>query len=190
MPSSDPNALNASGLTPAQSKALPTRQPTGEESKILEHIKELYRCAPTNDSFSIYSQTAIFHDPIGYADGLGPVRAQFEGLPKLFKGGATIDKFEVLESGNGGNLRTILINQDVTYYLKERPSDPTKTVNSLLTLERDGSGLITKHSEEWDHKRETTSEDGFFGTLNEWRKKATAAATGVFVGKEEKDHSK
>jgi hypothetical protein len=39
MPSSDPTKLNAAGLTPDQSKALPKRQPTAEEEKILTHIK-------------------------------------------------------------------------------------------------------------------------------------------------------
>lgn len=232
MPSSDPNALNASGLTPAQSKALPTRQPTAEESKILGHIKEVSRwvdlfsrspsflldewkdewkslggrgrrglswiyhsrligCVffasftdarppptPTRSTLSSPSSTTPLatrrvRAPSGrslmgclvsstdrrsrQAKGRGERRAapsnqtyhhSLPFSPELFKGGATIDKFEVLENGNGGNLKTILVNQDVTYYLKERPSDPTKTVNSLLTLERDGAGLIVKHSEE------------------------------------------
>jgi len=34
--------------------------------------------------------------------------------------------------------------------------------------------LTGRHDEEWDGKPNTTSEDGFFGALNEFRKKATA----------------
>jgi hypothetical protein len=34
--------------------------------------------------------------------------------------------------------------------------------------------LTSRHDEEWDGKPNTTSEDGFFGALNEFRKKATA----------------
>lgn len=34
--------------------------------------------------------------------------------------------------------------------------------------------LTLRHDEEWDGKPNTTSEDGFFGALNEFRKKATA----------------
>ena len=34
--------------------------------------------------------------------------------------------------------------------------------------------IADRHDEEWDGKPNTTSEDGFFGALNEFRKKATA----------------
>lgn len=34
--------------------------------------------------------------------------------------------------------------------------------------------LTHSHDEEWDAQPNTTSEDGFFGALNEMRKKATA----------------
>ena len=56
-------------------------------------------------------------------------------------------------------------------YLK---ASPTKTINSLLTLERNQDGLITCHTEEWNHDRETDSSDGFMGKLNEIRKIAAA----------------
>lgn len=57
---------------------------------------------------------------------------------------------EALGSAAGDERAHFVFSQPLSTkdYLKERPSDPTKTVNSLLTLERDGSGLITKHSEE------------------------------------------
>lgn len=102
--------------------------------------------------------------------------------PRLISSPLRPSRFNVLEQPNGGNLKTILVDQDVTCecdpllhlarldahsrpgrpqdYMKERPSEPTKTVNSLLTLERGSDGLITRHTEEWDHKKETTSEDG------------------------------
>lgn len=41
MPSSDPEALNASGLTPVQSKALKERSVEPHESKIIEAVKEV-----------------------------------------------------------------------------------------------------------------------------------------------------
>lgn len=58
-----------------------------------------------------------------------------------------------------------------------------QTVNSLLTLKLDQSNKVTHHQEEWDHKRETTSDDGFFGMLNEERKKITASVTAKLMGK-------
>ena len=59
-----------------------------------------------------------------------------------------------------------------------------QTVNSLLTLLTNEQHLVTRHTEEWDHKRETSREDGFFGMLNEHRKRATAGITGLFVSQE------
>jgi len=50
-------------------------------------------------------------------------------------------------------------------------------VNSLVTLHVDPkTNLITEHQEEWDAKKNTTGEDGFFGKINELRKKFTAEA--------------
>ena len=50
-----------------------------------------------------------------------------------------------------------------------------KTLNSLLTLHTNEQQKVTRHIEEWDHKRDANKEDGFFGLLNEQRKKITAA---------------
>lgn len=58
-----------------------------------------------------------------------------------------------------------------------------QTVNSLLTVETNDQHLVTSHTEEWNHQKETNREDGFFGMLNEQRKKATAGITDMFVGK-------
>lgn len=58
-----------------------------------------------------------------------------------------------------------------------------QTVNSLLTIETNSAHQVVRHTEEWDHKRETTKEDGFFGMLNEYRKKFTANTTGAFLSK-------
>lgn len=57
-----------------------------------------------------------------------------------------------------------------------------QVVNSLLTIETNAEHKVTRHTEEWNHKKETTSDDGFLGMLNEQRKKLTASVTGAFVG--------
>lgn len=66
----------------------------------------------------------------------------------------------------------------------ERPINEVilQTVNSLLTIETDQSHRIVRHTEEWDHKHEPTSEDGFWGSIQEFRKKLTADTTALFVG--------
>lgn len=45
MPSSDPNAQNASGLTPNESKGLKERQAEAHESQVIQSIKEVGRMA-------------------------------------------------------------------------------------------------------------------------------------------------
>jgi hypothetical protein len=55
-----------------------------------------------------------------------------------------------------------------------------------LTIKTNDEHLVTSHTEEWNHNKQTTSEDGFFGMLNEQRKKATARITDVFVGADPK----
>ncbi|KII93629.1 hypothetical protein PLICRDRAFT_399373 [Plicaturopsis crispa FD-325 SS-3] len=179
----DPNA-NASGLTPEVSRALEERteklQP--HEERIVRAIKEMYGCKPQADTFDVYTTDGVFHDPVGYAQGAASVRAQFVGLAKLFPR-ADLPKFRVLANPLGVPDSTILIDQDVAYYRNAESKEPTKTVNSLLTLETDGAHLVTRHTEEWDHNKQTLSEDGFFGMLNEARKKTTAGLTDMFVGK-------
>lgn len=66
----------------------------------------------------------------------------------------------------------------MTYY---RKGEKFKTVNSLLTFERNASGKVVRHTEEWDHNKVTDSSDGFLGSLNEWRKKAMADIIGTAV---------
>ncbi|RDX51918.1 hypothetical protein OH76DRAFT_1345888 [Lentinus brumalis] len=182
MPSNDPNAKNASGLTPSETKGLRERQPEASEEKILEGIKELYSSKPTERTYEIYAPDAVFHDPVGIAEGVKSIRAQFNGLAKLFPR-ADIPSFRVLENPPSVAKSTILIDQDVAYY-RDPKGEPTKIVNSLLTLETNGMHQVVRHTEEWDHRRETSREDGFFGMLNEQRKKATAGFTGLFVSQE------
>jgi hypothetical protein len=50
--------------------------------------------------------------------------------------------------------------------------------------------LTSRHDEEWDGKPNTTSEDGFFGALNEFRKKATASMVKMGVDTTPADQKK
>ncbi|KAJ3477059.1 hypothetical protein NLI96_g10725 [Meripilus lineatus] len=117
-------------------------------------------------SYSIYTKDAVFHDPVGIAQGVESIRAQFNGLAKLFPR-ADIPRFRILENPPSVPTNVILIDQD--------------TVNSLLTLETNDSHQVTRHTEEWNHKHESTKDDGFIGMLNEERKKMTANLTAMLV---------
>ncbi|KAL0951629.1 hypothetical protein HGRIS_008310 [Hohenbuehelia grisea] len=176
---------NAAGLKPFETKALKERAPKDHESKIIQSLKEMYSCQPTENTFDIYARDAVFHDPIGIAEGLDSVRAQFIGLKKIFPR-ADIPKFRVLEAPASVPTNVILIDQDVAYY-RDPQKSPTKTVNSLLTLETNDAHQVTRHTEEWDHSKTTSADDGFLGMLNEQRKKLTASLTNMVVGKDAKE---
>jgi len=185
MSSSNNEPKNASGLTASQSKALTERTAEPNEEKIIYAIQEMYSCLAKESTFDIYTQDAVFHDPIGIAEGKGSIRAQFVGLAKIFEK-AEILKFRILSNPSEVPSTTILIDQDVAYYRKSS-SSPFKTMNSLLTIKTNDEHLVTSHTEEWNHNKETTSDDGFIGMLNEHRKKATARITNIFIGDQPKN---
>ncbi|KAI0257072.1 hypothetical protein BJV78DRAFT_1272199 [Lactifluus subvellereus] len=177
---------NASGLTPDQTRALLERSvdaiANSLEARIIRALRELYSGRPQNSSYEIYTRDAIFHDPIGIARGIDSIRAQFDALPKLFPR-CEIRKLRVLENPPGTPANLLLIDQDVAYFRNAETASPFKVVNSLLTLQLDDAHQVTRHTEEWDHRRETTADDGFLGMLNEHRKKMTAAVTNIFMSK-------
>lgn len=77
----------------------------------------------------------------------------------------------------------ISLSQD--YHFKTGGS---KIVDSLITYHVDPTTrLITRHEEEWDAEKNKTSEDGFFGKIQELRKKATAGMINTFVDSTPKD---
>lgn len=176
------NNLNATGLSPRESKNLKSRSEREDEKTIIRCLKELYSCKPSEKSYEMYAENATFHDPLSIATPLTKIKSQFNGMPKMFSS-STIDKFEVLESPATlptppGPDQFTVINQDVTYY---RNGDKLKTLNSLITLERDPQGKVIRHTEEWSHDKVTDKSDGFFGQLNEWRKVLAAEVIAKLV---------
>ncbi|KAF8274031.1 hypothetical protein EI94DRAFT_1714571 [Lactarius quietus] len=175
---------NASGLTPDQTRALPERtvNPDAPEARILRSLQELYSCKPQKISYEIYTHDAVFYDPIGIARGVDAIRAQFDAFPKLFPR-SDIQKLRVLKNPPGTPDSLLLIDLDVAYFRNAQAASPFKVVNSLLTLQLDDTHLVIRHTEEWNHKCETTADDGFLGMLNEHRKKMTAGSTKEFMSK-------
>jgi len=56
-------------------------------------------------------------------------------------------------------------------------------LNSLLTITLDDSNKIQTRTEEWNHHKSASKNDGFLGMLNEERKKITANLTELLVQK-------
>ncbi|EEB90929.1 hypothetical protein MPER_10801 [Moniliophthora perniciosa FA553] len=177
--------LNAAGLEPAQSKALQERELQPHEKPIAQAIKEMYSCSPTEATFSVYDPQGVFQDPIGIATGVESIRAQFIGLTRLFPR-ADITKFRILTNPPSVAATTLLIDQDVAYFRDPKADKPTKASFAIVFTLSEGYKIL-QHTEEWDHSKSTTSEDGFFGMLNEHRKKITASLTDkIYGGKDPK----
>ncbi|ORY26325.1 hypothetical protein BCR39DRAFT_470405 [Naematelia encephala] len=117
------------------------RQPSSEEKALIEDVLNLYQLNPITAAYARYSENATFHDPIGLAEGLESVKAQFNGMPKIFsssitKGYKVLDNPEVKPP-------SIQFSLSQLYKLKLPPTE--KLVNSLITLHVDpSSNLIVK----------------------------------------------
>ena len=159
---------------------LSTRQATAKEQPIIDEILSLYQCKPTEKSYSHYRSDAVFHDPVSIAKGLESIKSQFNGMPKLFERSDT-QKCEVLDTKE----QAIVLNLTQHYVFKGGKT-PEKTLNSKITLELDGEGMIKHHEEEWDHQPNKTADDGFMGKLQEWRKKAGAKMVEMGVSSDPK----
>lgn len=70
-------------------KNLPTREPSADESKIIQDILSLYQCNPSEKAYSHYTETAQFRDPVSIAKGKSQIQAQFNGMPKIFSSSET-----------------------------------------------------------------------------------------------------
>jgi hypothetical protein len=153
---------------------LKTRQASATEQPIIDEILSLYQCKPTEKSYSHYRKDAVFHDPVSIAQGLDSIKSQFNGMPKIFERSDT-QKCEVLDSSHAKDQHTNSIVLNLTqHYVFKGSKTPEKTLNSKVTLQLDGEGMIKHHEEEWDHKPNATGDDGFMGKMQEWRKKAGA----------------
>ena len=152
-----------------------SRTPTASERQLIDDILLLYQLKPSEQAYSHYAPTAVFHDPVSIAKGLDSVKSQFNGMPKLFAQ-STTQKCDVLVDAPPNALALSLIQ----HYVFKSPipfksKGAEKTVNSKVTLHFNSEGKIEKHDEEWDHQtNKSAGEDGFLGKVQEARKKADA----------------
>ncbi|KAF2211978.1 hypothetical protein CERZMDRAFT_84936 [Cercospora zeae-maydis SCOH1-5] len=169
------------------------RQPSASEQTIINEVLSLYQINPTENSYTHYHPTAIFHDPVSIAKGKESIMSQFNGMPKLFASSTTqhcellptttssiapiknsdgIPTTSVAGPENGGSVIVLNLTQ---HYVFKGDKTPEKTLNSKVTLLLDKDGFIRHHEEEWDHEPNKTGEHGgFMGKLQEWRKKVDA----------------
>ncbi|KAL8819717.1 MAG: hypothetical protein Q9223_001905 [Gallowayella weberi] len=174
-------------MTTTSSKGThPTRQPSPTEKQLIDDILLLYQLHPSEKSYSHYAPDAVFHDPVSIAQGLDSIKSQFNVMAKLLASSVT-ETCDVLseEDDNSPAERKIAFNLTQRYALKSvvpgQSEGAEKTVNSKVTLRMNGQGLIERHDEEWDHEANSSGEDGFWGKLQEMRKKVDAKVVETMV---------
>lgn len=161
-----------SGFTGAQrSKQRPTRSPNAEVKKVVDDILLLYQLKPSEQAYQHYRNDAIFSDPLSIAKGLGSIKSQFNGMPKIFSE-STTEASAILENQPSHRPNTISLDLTQRYVFKVPKSE--KTIRSIVTLLRDDQGKIQRHDEEWGGEKNKTASDGFMGKLQEMRKKFSA----------------
>ncbi|KAK5125998.1 hypothetical protein LTR85_011353 [Meristemomyces frigidus] len=160
-----------SGTTESSAGTHSTRQPSGQEQKLIDDILLLYQAKPTHESYSHYAEDAVFHDPVSLARGKESIMSQFNGMPKIFAE-STTEHYALLSDSTPQEIK---LNLTQNYVFKSpipfKSKGTEKPVNSKITLRLNESGKIVEHIEEWDHEGNKTADDGFAGKLQEGRKK-------------------
>ncbi|KAL8800639.1 MAG: hypothetical protein Q9182_005052 [Xanthomendoza sp. 2 TL-2023] len=173
-------------MTTTSSKGIhSTRQPSPAEKTLIDDILLLYQLHPSEKSYSHYRPDAIFHDPVSIAEGLDSIKSQFNGMPKLFASSVTENCDVLAEEDSSQQGNKIALNLTQRYMVKSvvpgKGEGSGKTVNSKVTLWVDQDGLIERHDEEWDHEGNRSGGDGFWGRVQEMRKKVDAKVVEMAV---------
>ncbi|EIW65968.1 hypothetical protein TREMEDRAFT_66057 [Tremella mesenterica DSM 1558] len=117
------------------------RKPSGEEAALIQDVLKLYQLQPVSAAYARYDQKATFHDPIGLAEGLESVKAQFNSMPKIFSKSETLD-LKVLDNPQ---VKPPSVQFALAQNYHVKTPQTTKLVNSLITLTVDPSTkLITQ----------------------------------------------
>jgi len=72
-----------SGTTESDKGTLATRQPSAKEDKMIQDILCNYQLKPTEQTYSHYTEDAVFHDPVSIARGKESIQSQFNGMPRV-----------------------------------------------------------------------------------------------------------
>jgi len=97
------------------------------------------------------------------------------------------EHWAVLEASTPNELK---LNLTQRYIFKSpipfKTEGAEKTINSKLTFRLNEQGQIREHIEEWFHEGNATSDDGFMGQVQEFRKKADAKLVEATVSSDPK----
>ncbi|KAL1921678.1 uncharacterized protein VTP21DRAFT_10320 [Calcarisporiella thermophila] len=136
-----------------------------ERQNIVDDILKLYQLEPTHERFRHYAADAVFEDPIAHAVGIGSVKAQFFGMPKVFNKSVT-ENYSITK--NEPDEINIDLNQRYTFAIINKE----KLLNSLVVLKFNDEGKIILHQDLWDKK--PLNKEGILGSFGDMVRKVSA----------------
>ncbi|KAF8162977.1 hypothetical protein B0H34DRAFT_302165 [Crassisporium funariophilum] len=118
------------------------------QGRILEDLTELYCCRPTLEIFErSWSKDAEFEDPLCKCKGFDEYAAQWFAMPKLFSHSKQISK-RVMSSTHSPSRLIYYQTQEYTSRLLNKK----KIIESIIVVELDDNGKITRLIDQWSGK--------------------------------------
>ncbi|KAK0664828.1 hypothetical protein DIS24_g166 [Lasiodiplodia hormozganensis] len=139
-------------------KTAPGVELSSEQKIIVGSILDLFAGKPSLPKLRLWSDEAIFEDPITQARGRKQYEPQWYGLKAAF---SEIERLhhEVTSAGN-----PILMSLKTRYVVKGIQKETT--INSVVSIATDSAGTITKVEDRWDGSLPDSSIANAFRRLN------------------------
>lgn len=150
-PHPDPNFLTGNGsqdsvnYEPQPSKSLPL---SPHRQEILRAITSFYSGSASESDMRIYSEDAVYDDPLSYCDSRYKIAGQWYGIPKLFKTFTTLST-EVVKSSPAELV--FKLRQEYVF----QGGVAKKVVDSLVSLGlsgEEGKEVVKYHKDMWNDK--------------------------------------
>ncbi|KAF9635521.1 hypothetical protein BFW01_g6416 [Lasiodiplodia theobromae] len=139
-------------------KTAPGVELSSEQKVIVGSILDLFAGKPSLPKLRLWSDEAVFEDPITQARGRKQYEPQWYGLKAAF---SEIERLhhEVTSAGN-----PILMSLKTRYVVKGIQKETT--INSVVSIATDSAGTITKVEDRWDGSLPDSSIANAFRRLN------------------------
>lgn len=146
---------------------------TFQRQELWAQVNELFNCRPTEDIYSLFTPDAEFEDPICIAKGLKEIKAQFNGMAKLFKGAQTLGYSYIKE-----DIDELWVDVTMEYNV---PIYGKKVMHSNIVIKTNDFGQIVRLEDRWGGKLIPSAEDGFFARIAAWLRRANGKILPIFV---------
>ncbi|KAF2674827.1 hypothetical protein BT63DRAFT_420098 [Microthyrium microscopicum] len=144
---------------PAEIKTSPGVQLTSQQNNVVGNVLQLFAGYATKNDLGLWTDDAVFEDPIALAEGRQQYEAQWYGLKAAF---SEIERkhFQVIDSGN-----PIKMELETRYVVKGIGKE--QLIKSVVEIHTTPDGSkITKVADKWDGKLPDSSIKNAFRRLN------------------------